>query len=214
MNNYTGTTLDSKTRELEFVPDLEFWEHERVEAERGHRETLASHDAKISATQLETLPSRDGKVSATHRHEAGNPQLELHVSAGTDRDKIALARKREELLKPAAKESQKRKPKSVSAKLPKQTPVDTRKEAAKSAGVGERTTPPVAYLDDHLERASIMEFDGQADRPTAELAVVRGIWPGAWIHREGGVVTITRHGALLGSGPSFRQALRAALKGA
>lgn len=56
-----------------------------------------------------------------------------------DIDRIALANKKAEILRPIAKEQQKRKPESVSAILPKQNPIDTRKELAKSAGVGERT---------------------------------------------------------------------------
>ena len=63
----------------------------------------------------------------------------------SDIDKIALARKREALLKPRSKENQKasgnsinRSRKSGSGKIAKPT-IDTRKEAAKSAGVGERT---------------------------------------------------------------------------
>lgn len=54
-------------------------------------------------------------------------------------DRIALATRRAEIVGRKAKEQQKRKPKSVSANLPKQPPIDTRKLAAKSAGVGERT---------------------------------------------------------------------------
>lgn len=53
------------------------------------------------------------------------------------------ARKREEVLRPLAKENEKaRKGNQLgasSAKLPNLTPIDTRKEAAKTAGVGERT---------------------------------------------------------------------------
>jgi|GEM_PF-3920458 len=48
--------------------------------------------------------------------------------------------KKQELLRPMAKESQKRRPESVPAKLPKQ---DTRKQAAKEAGIGERTLDAV-----------------------------------------------------------------------
>jgi hypothetical protein len=53
-----------------------------------------------------------------------------------DIDLIALERKRESILRPLAKEQQIRKSESVSAKLPKQNAIDTRKECAKAAGVG------------------------------------------------------------------------------
>tara|TARA_R110000868_G_scaffold116620_1_gene310242 strand:+ start:1713 stop:2975 length:1263 start_codon:yes stop_codon:yes gene_type:complete len=60
-----------------------------------------------------------------------------------DIDRIALARKREEVLRPIAKENL-RTPTGgrglTSAKLPEsKPPIDTRKESAKTAGVGERT---------------------------------------------------------------------------
>jgi hypothetical protein len=49
-----------------------------------------------------------------------------------------LAIKRAEIVARKAKEQQIRKPESVRAKLPKQNPINTRRESAKAAGVGER----------------------------------------------------------------------------
>jgi hypothetical protein len=62
------------------------------------------------------------------------------IQAGIDR--IALARKREDVLKPLAKENEKaRKGKQAGSSLANlpNLPIDTRKESAKTAGVGERT---------------------------------------------------------------------------
>jgi hypothetical protein len=59
-----------------------------------------------------------------------------------DIDRIGLAMKREAILRPIAKENQKQSQgqgKKGLAKLPDLKPVDTRKESAKVAGVGERT---------------------------------------------------------------------------
>ncbi len=72
-----------------------------------------------------------------------------------DIDRIALARKREDVLKPLAKEQQIRKPESVSAKLPKQKSIDTRKESAKTAGVGERTYDAGKLILDAAEKGEI-----------------------------------------------------------
>src|ERR1035437_4364150 len=48
---------------------------------------------------------------------------------------------REEIVARKAKAQQIRKPESVSAKLPKHNPINTRLESAKAAGFGERTEP-------------------------------------------------------------------------
>ena len=63
------------------------------------------------------------------------------VAIDPDIDRIALARKREDVLRPIAKENLKVATGGLtSAKLPKSQPaIDTRKESAKTAGVGERT---------------------------------------------------------------------------
>jgi N6-adenosine-specific RNA methylase IME4 len=53
--------------------------------------------------------------------------------------RIMLVAKGEELIRARAKEQQIRKPESVLVNLPKQTPIDTRKESAKLARVSERT---------------------------------------------------------------------------
>jgi hypothetical protein len=72
-----------------------------------------------------------------------------------DIDRIALASKRESVLRPLAKEQQIRKPESVLAKLPKQKPIDTRKESAKVAGVGERTYDDGKLILDAAENGEI-----------------------------------------------------------
>lgn len=63
-----------------------------------------------------------------------------------DIDRIALARRKEELLRPLAKENQKEhggtapgRTKNTSGKIAESVPIDTRKQSAKTAGVGERT---------------------------------------------------------------------------
>jgi 16S rRNA G966 N2-methylase RsmD len=75
-----------------------------------------------------------------------------------DIDRIALARKRESVLKPLAKENLKTSTGGISpqplAKLPKAA-IDTRKEAAKSAGVGERTYDAGKLILDAAEKGEI-----------------------------------------------------------
>jgi hypothetical protein len=75
-----------------------------------------------------------------------------------DIDRIALARKRESIFRPLAKENEKaRKGKqagSSSANLPN-LPIDTRKESAKVAGVGERTYDDGKLILDAAENGEI-----------------------------------------------------------
>jgi 16S rRNA G966 N2-methylase RsmD len=73
----------------------------------------------------------------------------------SDYDKGLLAMRKQELLRPIAKDNQIRKPESVSAKLPKQKPIDTRKEAAKEAGIGERTLDAVKLIKDAADKGEI-----------------------------------------------------------
>jgi hypothetical protein len=64
------------------------------------------------------------------------------IGTPADIDRIALARKRESIFRPLAKENEKQslgRGKKGLAKLPDLKPIDTRKEGAKIAGVGERT---------------------------------------------------------------------------
>lgn len=81
-----------------------------------------------------------------------------------DIDRIALARKREEVLRPLADKREKKglgddgsggrgKKKNPSAELPKG--LDTRKEAAKTAGVGERTYDAGKLILDAAEKGEI-----------------------------------------------------------
>lgn len=86
-----------------------------------------------------------------------------------DIDRIALARKREEVLRPLADKASddgrkkggqisgrgRKKDDSLSANLPKSYPVDTRKEAAKTAGVGERTYDAGKLILDAAEKGEI-----------------------------------------------------------
>lgn len=78
-----------------------------------------------------------------------------------DIDRIALARKREAILRPIAKENLSKgggDQKSPLAKLPKAiTPVDTRKESAKAAGVGERTYDAGKLILDAAEKGEISQ---------------------------------------------------------
>lgn len=86
-----------------------------------------------------------------------------------DIDRIALARKRQEVLRPLADKASedgrkkggqisgrgRKKDDSLSANLPKSYPVDTRKEAAKTAGVGERTYDAGKLILDAAENGEI-----------------------------------------------------------
>jgi len=75
-----------------------------------------------------------------------------------DIDRIGLARKREEVLRPLAKENQKQslgQGKKGLAKLPDLNNIDTRKEAAKIAGVGERTYDDGKLILDAAEKGEI-----------------------------------------------------------
>lgn len=83
-----------------------------------------------------------------------------------DIDRISLARKREEILKPQGKANQKTPTGGLtSAKLPKsQPPIDTRKEAAKSAGVGERTYDAGKLVLEAAESGEIPQEDVEAIR--------------------------------------------------
>lgn len=75
-----------------------------------------------------------------------------------DIDLIALERKRESILRPLAKENQKQSEgqgKKGSAKLPNLKPIDTRKECAKAAGVGERTYDAGKLILDAAEKGEI-----------------------------------------------------------
>lgn len=87
-----------------------------------------------------------------------------------DIDRIALARKREEILKPAAKANQSKgggDKKSGSAKLREPipiTPVKSSKEAAKSAGVGERTYDAGKLVLEAAEKGEIPQEDVEAIR--------------------------------------------------
>jgi 16S rRNA G966 N2-methylase RsmD len=76
-------------------------------------------------------------------------------------DRIALARKREEILRPLAKENLKTPTGGrglTSAKLPESKPaVDTRKESAKTAHVGERTYDAGKLILDAAEKGEISQ---------------------------------------------------------
>ena len=76
----------------------------------------------------------------------------------SDYDKGLLAMKRQELLKPLAKENQKASEGQGvkgSAKLPNLKPIDTRREAAKEAGIGERTLDAVKLIKDAADKGEI-----------------------------------------------------------
>lgn len=77
-----------------------------------------------------------------------------------DIDRISLARKREEVLRPLAKENQSKAGnplgnKSAFGKIAESTAINTRKEAAKSAGVGERTYDAGKLILDAAEKGEI-----------------------------------------------------------
>ncbi len=65
--------------------------------------------------------------------------------------RVELALKLEPLLKAKAKAAQVRKPDSVLAKLPKQNPVNTRKDLAKSAGVGDKMIDAGKLVAEHAD---------------------------------------------------------------
>lgn len=94
-----------------------------------------------------------------------------------DIDLIALSKKEEALLRPMAKANQVRKPESVSAKLPKQKAIDTRKESAKKAGVGERTYDAGKLILDAVEKGEIPQetIDDLRNRKVAIHRVAKDI---------------------------------------
>jgi 16S rRNA G966 N2-methylase RsmD len=78
----------------------------------------------------------------------------------SDYDKGLLAMRKQELLRPIAKDNQKEyhgnQHDGLSAKLPKvQNKIDTRKEAAKEAGIGERTLDAVKLIKDAADKGEI-----------------------------------------------------------
>jgi 16S rRNA G966 N2-methylase RsmD len=78
----------------------------------------------------------------------------------SDYDKGLLAMRKQELLRPLAKENQKEyhgnQHDGLSAKLPRvQTKIDTRREAAKEAGIGERTLDAVKLIKDAADKGEI-----------------------------------------------------------
>ena len=78
----------------------------------------------------------------------------------SDYDKGILAMKRQELLRPVAEESYKEnvgRPSKSSAKLPTISKIDTRREAAKEAGIGERTLDAVKLIKDAADKGEIPE---------------------------------------------------------
>jgi len=99
----------------------------------GHNryQICTKHGLKFSTVSMKFADRTAAKVWII-RNQFGRRNL-------ADIDRIKLAVDLHELIKPLAKERQKRKPNSVLAKLPKQKPINTRKESAKVAGVGDRT---------------------------------------------------------------------------
>lgn len=76
----------------------------------------------------------------------------------SDYDKGLLAMRKQELLRPMAKENQKQSEgqgKKGSAKLPNLKAIDTRREAAKEAGIGERTLDAVKLIKDAADKGEI-----------------------------------------------------------
>jgi 16S rRNA G966 N2-methylase RsmD len=78
----------------------------------------------------------------------------------SDYDKGLLAMRKQELLRPIAKENQNKGGElggnpTLSAKLPKGSAIDTRKEAAKEAGIGERTLDAVKLIKDAADKGEI-----------------------------------------------------------
>jgi 16S rRNA G966 N2-methylase RsmD len=78
----------------------------------------------------------------------------------SDYDKGLLAMRKQELLRPMAKDNQKEyhgnQHDGLSAKLPKvQNKIDTRREAAREAGIGERTLDAVKLIKDAADKGEI-----------------------------------------------------------
>lgn len=107
-------------------------------------ETLAEQHGVSSRTII-----RDGK-----RAEAlAKANLETRTGG-------LLAMRRQELLRPLAKANQIANLKQgaespVRAKLPKRDAIDTRREAAKEAGIGERTLDAVKLIKDAAEKGAL-----------------------------------------------------------
>lgn len=100
--------------------------------------------------------SKSEKIAESNKRRSGkfiDGKIADNEKIDTRREsaKTAGSRKREEVLRPLAKENQKgfggNQHTGSSAKLPKdQPPIDTRRESAKTAGVGERTYDAVFWL--------------------------------------------------------------------
>jgi 16S rRNA G966 N2-methylase RsmD len=76
----------------------------------------------------------------------------------SDYDKGLLAMRRQELLRPMAEKQRKEtegRPSKLSAKLPTVSKIDTRREAAKEAGIGERTLDAVKLIKDAADKGEI-----------------------------------------------------------
>lgn len=98
----------------------------------GHnRHTICQREGLVFKTKEIELPDRNAAKLWIIDNQMGRRNI-------SDLDRIGLQSAREEVLREIGKANQVRKPKSVSAKLPKQK-VNTRKTLAKAADVGERT---------------------------------------------------------------------------
>jgi hypothetical protein len=90
-----------------------------------------------------------------------------------DIDRIALARKREDVLKPLAEDNLKTPTGGrglTPAKLPEsKPPIDRRKESAKTAGVGERTYDAGKLILDGAESGHIVSSLGDTPKCSASF---------------------------------------------
>ncbi len=103
------------------------------------------------------LPDRDSVILWMLRNQSGRRNL-------CEIDRIAVAAKVEEIVARKAKENQIRKPESVLAISPDQTPINTRKESAKTAEVGEKK---------YTEGKIILEAVASGEAPRELLEKVR-----------------------------------------
>jgi hypothetical protein len=107
------------------------WLWKGIVADGHNRLEICTRHHKPYQVNYLDKPDRDSVMLWMLDNQGGRRNL-------ADIDRIAIARKTEEIVARQAKANQIRKPESVLAISPEQTPVNTRKEAAKAAGVGEK----------------------------------------------------------------------------
>jgi len=170
-----GPVIDEEFRKL--IPPLSDAEYDQLEA--NIRAEKRCRDPLVLWSQGGLLLDGHNRVAICETHDIPYDTVEIDLPDRTaaklwiidnqsgrrnisDIDRIKLAREREKLLKPVAQRNRVeagkatgRGNKKVSAILPK--PLDTRREAAKAAGVGERTYDAGKLILDAADKGEISE---------------------------------------------------------